>query len=66
MRFDRDPGLLEALRAAGSVTKLAALLGLTQPSVSSWKRIPAGRVVEIERVTGVPRQKLRPDLYEAA
>jgi DNA-binding transcriptional regulator YdaS (Cro superfamily) len=34
-------------------------------TVLRWEagRIPAERVLEIERVTGIPRQKLRPDLY---
>jgi len=34
-------------------------------SIYSWKRIPAERVLDIERATGVPRHELRPDIYPA-
>jgi DNA-binding transcriptional regulator YdaS (Cro superfamily) len=37
----RDPGLTEAIRAAGGVSELARQLGISQPSVSSWTRVPA-------------------------
>lgn len=59
----RDPGLDEAIRAAGSVSALARKIGISQPSVSNWNRIPAERVVSVEAVTGVDRSVLRPDLY---
>ena len=61
--MDRDPGLEEAVRAAGGIGALARSLGITQPSVSTWRRIPAARVLEIEGLTGVARAVLRPDLY---
>ena len=59
----RDPGLSEAIRAAGSVSELARQIGISQPSVSNWIRVPAERVVSIEAATGVDRAVLRPDLY---
>ncbi len=59
----RDQGLSEAIKAAGGVSELARRLGISQPSVSNWNRIPAERVLEIETVTGVSRVVLRPDLY---
>jgi len=43
----RDPGLQEAIRAAGSVSQLARQIGISQPSVSSWDRIPAERVLSV-------------------
>jgi TorA maturation chaperone TorD len=58
-----DPGLDEAIRAVGGVTELARRLGISQPSVSNWVRVPAGRVLSVEAATGVARQALRPDLY---
>lgn len=60
----RDPGLSEAIRAAGGVSELARQLGISQPSVSNWDRIPAERVLTVEAATGVSRKVLRPDLYE--
>jgi len=62
----RDPGLNEAIRVVGSVRELARQLGISQPSVSNWTRVPAGRVVSVEALTGVNRVMLRPDLYSDA
>lgn len=59
----RDPGLSEAIRAVGGVSELARQIGISQPSVSNWVRIPAERVISVEAVTGVDRGVLRPDLY---
>jgi len=59
----RDAGLEEAIRAAGGVGALAQKIGISQPSVSNWSRVPAERVVSVEAATGVARAILRPDLY---
>ena len=59
----RDPGLSEAIRAAGGVSGLARQIGISQPSVSNWIKVPAERVIAVEAVTGVDRSLLRPDLY---
>jgi TorA maturation chaperone TorD len=59
----RDPGLSEAIRAVGSVSELARQIGISQPSVSNWMRVPAERVIAVEAATGVDRSVLRPDLY---
>jgi TorA maturation chaperone TorD len=61
----RDPGLSEAIRVAGGVSELARQIGISQPSVSNWIRVPAERVVSVETATGVDRAVLRPDLYGA-
>ncbi|HVV60347.1 MAG TPA: Cro/CI family transcriptional regulator [Pseudolabrys sp.] len=58
-----DRGLQQAIHAAGGVTELARRIGISQPSVSNWDRIPAERVLTVEAVTGVARAILRPDLY---
>lgn len=58
-----DPGFEQAVRAAGGVTELARRIGISQPSVSNWSRIPAERVLAVEAATGVARAVLRPDLY---
>lgn len=45
----------------------ADLLGVHKSAVSRWIKwsmpIPAHRVLDAERVTGIPRHFLRPDLY---
>ena len=62
----RNEGLAEAIRAVGSVSELARRIGIAQPSVSNWDRVPADRVAAVEAATGIPRAKLRPDLFTEA
>src|SRR4051795_11983161 len=61
----RDPGLSEAIEAAGGVSELARRIGISQPSVSNWDKVPAERVLAVEAATGVQRMRLRPDLYRS-
>jgi TorA maturation chaperone TorD/DNA-binding transcriptional regulator YdaS (Cro superfamily) len=62
----RDSGLEEAIKAAGGVASLARAIGIAQPSVSNWTRIPAERVLAVEALTSVSRFILRPDIYGSA
>jgi TorA maturation chaperone TorD len=62
----RDPGLEQVIRTAGGVRGLSRLLGISQPAISNWKRVPADRILQVESLTGVPRAIIRPDLYGAA
>jgi TorA maturation chaperone TorD len=62
----RDAGLQEAIRAAGSVSELARRIGISQPSISGWDRVPAESVLSVESATGVSRAVLRPDLFGEA
>jgi DNA-binding transcriptional regulator YdaS (Cro superfamily) len=61
----RDAGLELAIKAAGGVASLARGIGIAQPSVSAWSRIPAERVLAVEALTrGIVRpidQVLRDD-----
>ena len=59
----RDAGLERAINAAGGIAQLARKIGIAQPSVSNWNRVPAQRVIAVEGATGVSRKVLRPDLY---
>ena len=60
----RDAGLQAAIAVVGGIGALARLLGLSQPSVSIWKRVPPHRVIQVEALTGLSRRILRPDLYD--
>lgn len=56
----------KAVKAAGGQSALARELKVTPQAVqkmcaSGW--VPSGRVLAIEKATGVPREELRPDLY---
>jgi DNA-binding transcriptional regulator YdaS (Cro superfamily) len=55
--------LKAAIEAAGGGAALARALGIKQPSVSDWKKVPSSRVLAVEKITGVAKERLRPDLY---
>jgi DNA-binding transcriptional regulator YdaS (Cro superfamily) len=50
-------------KVGGAVGLARQLGGLTSQAVSQWKKVPPNRVLDVERVTGVSRYRLRPDLY---
>lgn len=53
----------DAADKIGGMSELARRLGITRSAVHQWDRIPAKRVLEVERETNVSRHELRPDLY---
>ena len=63
VRRMRDQGLERAIKAAGGMASLARAVGISEPSLCSWSRVPAERVLSIESLTRVSRNVLRPDLY---
>lgn len=60
-----DQGLKLAIEAAGNASQLAAKLGVSAQAVWQWQRVPARHVIAIERLTLIPREQLRPDLFLA-
>jgi len=64
LRWCVDDGLRAALESVGGVGALASLLNINRQSICRWCRVPAERIIQIETVTDVPRNVLRPDLYE--
>jgi DNA-binding transcriptional regulator YdaS (Cro superfamily) len=59
----RTGGLAAAVAAAGSLTALAEKLKLTLQAVCQWDDVPPERCLDVERITGVSRHVLRPDIY---
>lgn len=60
--------LLEAIKIAGGQAALAEKLGVAQCTISHWinrNRVapPAEHAPAIEKITGVSRYKLRPDVF---
>lgn len=54
----------ELRKRVGGCKKLAEGIGLRSHSaVLKWNKIPDKHLVTIERVFGIPREELRPDLY---
>ena len=68
MERDHADGLQRALDAAGGTMALTRALGCSPGVVANWRRaggIPASRVPEVSRLTGLAPHELRPDLYPA-
>jgi len=67
----KSPGLVEALEKAGGCGALAGQIHsprdkrkkLTRQAVEAWTEVPHHHVLEVEKITGVTRYRLRPDLY---
>ncbi len=59
--------LMKAVKKVGSQTKLAAAINTTQQNIWWWlyqaNAINAEYVIAIEKVSGVSRHELRPDIY---
>lgn len=49
--------------AGGPAALAKAIGGVTPQAVSQWKKVPAERVLDVERITGVSRHGLRPDVF---
>jgi len=59
-----EKAIRTAIEKAGGMRALARGIGVSYQAIQSWKkRIPAERVLDVERATGIPRDRLRPDLY---
>ena len=56
-------GLQMAVKAAGNMSILADGLGLTPQAVRAWKLVPVHHLKAIEKITGIPREQLRPDIF---
>jgi DNA-binding transcriptional regulator YdaS (Cro superfamily) len=58
-----DKILREAIKAAGGIRALARKVGVKHNAILKWRRIPPLRVHQVEKITGIPRSVLRPDVY---
>lgn len=60
--------LAQIIAGAGGAAAVARKLGIKYQSVQDWiarGQVPAQRVIEIEKLTGVSRHRLRPDVFGA-
>jgi DNA-binding transcriptional regulator YdaS (Cro superfamily) len=59
----RDEIIDIACDQVGGMRALGRAIGIRYQNIQKWRRIPAHHVVPIEQATGIPREKLRPELY---
>ena len=62
MSMEHLNAFLKAKR--GRLSRLAEELEITPGAIAQWDEVPADKLVAIEAATGIPRQLLRPDLYQ--
>ena len=58
-----DKGLRLAIEAMGSSNALANALKLHRATVHHWERVPYSQLLAVERVTGIDRSILRPEMF---
>lgn len=59
----RPPEMQLVIDNVKSLAWLARELGLRRQSVAKWQRIPEDYLLQVEALTGIPREDLRPDLF---
>lgn len=58
--------ITDAIRVVGNASRLAEKMGISHVAVAKWVKRgkpPAARCLSIEKITGVSRHDLRPDIY---
>lgn len=58
--------LSRAIKLAGGLSALARELGISKQAVYAWQKVPPQHVLQVERLTGITRYELRPDLHGQA
>ena len=56
------PPVQLVIKKIGSVRGLANALGVTRNAVMQWNEVPLKHLLAVEKLTGIPREQLRPDL----
>lgn len=54
---------MDAVRDRMPLARLAREIGITRGAVAQWDRVPAERLGDVCRVTGIAMETLRPDLF---
>ena len=59
--------ITKAIQISGSQSAVARQLGISQPRLWYWlnkgQLVPAEYVLSFEKITGISRQEIRPDIY---
>jgi len=58
-----NEALIKAIDIIGGPAVTARQFNISVQAVSKWKKAPANRVIEIEKMSGISRHDLRPDIF---
>lgn len=67
--MDQSDVIATAFEKAGGIKAVATAMRMTEEGVRLWRvrgKVPAERVIELEELSGIARERLRPDLYAPA
>jgi len=64
MAKNRAP-IVQAIIDQYGLEPIAKACGVTSQAVCLWSKVPVLRVLQVEKLTGIPRETLRPDIYGA-
>ena len=56
--------LKQAVAIAGGPAALGRALGITGQAVSAWVKVPVKHLIAVEKLTGISRDKLSPDIFK--
>lgn len=56
--------LKKLINKTGGPSYWGKKLGISHSAVCQWKQVPPKWVVEVEHMTGIPREELRPDIFK--
>jgi DNA-binding transcriptional regulator YdaS (Cro superfamily) len=59
----KNPIIKLAAKKVGGIVALSQACGLSRGAASLWREIPVNHLQKIERLTGIPREVLRPDIF---
>ena len=62
----RNPIIHEAASKLGGIVAMSQALGLSRGAAANWSEIPVNHVARLEKLTGIPREVLRPDIFRRA
>ena len=62
-RFNHKSAVRKAVKEAGGNNSLARKLGISSAAVSKWEKIPIRKILAIEKLTGISRHDLNPEIY---
>lgn len=62
----RSETITDIIVTIGSLSEMSRRLGVSRQAIAQWDKVPVKHLRAISEMTGIPRQKLRPDLYEKA